>query len=127
MDKVSNHLDVVTRHDHLILDVLCPRWEREAHSDICGADEQLRAVVLLERRVAAAFVLGEHVDLRLELLDGLDGSGGRDDLPALHLLALGSAEKGAHVVTGLTALELLVEHFCTGESSLGYGGRAYWG
>ena len=38
--------------------------------------------------MATAFVLIEHVDLGLEFLIGLDGTGGADNLTALHVISL---------------------------------------
>src|SRR5690606_27602016 len=62
VDQRHRHLHVVARHHHL-------RALRQRHraGDVRGAEVELRAVTLEERRVAAALVLRQHVHLRLEL------------------------------------------------------------
>src|SRR5215469_12844716 len=86
LNEVDLHLGVVTGQHHL-------GAFRQVHhaGHVRGAEVELRPVVVEERRVAAAFVLGQDVDLRLEL--GVRGVGARldDDLAALNVLALGTA------------------------------------
>ena len=60
------HLDVVAGHDHLNA---FGQLDRAGH--VRGADVELGPVAGEERRVAAALVLGQHVDLSLELVCGL--------------------------------------------------------
>ena len=50
------------------------------------------------------------IDLRLELLDALDGPRGDEHLSSSDLLTLDTTEQSTHVVTSLAALELFVEH-----------------
>src|ERR1035437_3575383 len=69
------------------------------------ADEELRPVVVEKRRVAPALVLGEDVDLPLELRVRLDRAGLGEHLPALHVLALHAAKQDADVVAGLALVE----------------------
>lgn len=42
-----------------------------------------------------------HIYLGLELRDGFHGTWGDNDLAALHLFALDTAEEGPHIVTSL--------------------------
>src|SRR5262245_62715291 len=62
LDQLDLHLGVVTGHDHL-------RALRQVDhaGDIRGAEVELRPVVVEERRVPPALVLGQDVDLALEL------------------------------------------------------------
>src|SRR3546814_19581885 len=69
-------------------------------SDVCSSD----------LRVAAAFVLAQHVHLGLEL--GVRGDAARlgQHLPALHVVTLGAAQQQARVVARLALVEQLAEH-----------------
>jgi hypothetical protein len=116
----SEHkLDIVARHDHLVLVFgrvgLGPR---ERGGDVCRAEVDLRAVVGHERRVATTLVLGEDVDLRLELLDSLNRARRNDDLATFDLVTLDTTEECTEVITSLSAIKLLVEHLNTGEGGL---------
>ena len=51
MHKVTDKLDIVTRHDHGFVSILGARRVRERHSHVRGADEQLRAVLYKVRYV----------------------------------------------------------------------------
>jgi hypothetical protein len=42
-----------------------------------------------------------HIDLGLELRDGLHGTWGDDDLAAFHLFTLDTAEESPHIVASL--------------------------
>src|SRR5215216_5398646 len=58
LDQHDVHVGVVARHDHL--DTL---GEVDDAGHVRGTEVELRAVVVEERRVAAALVLGQDVDL----------------------------------------------------------------
>src|SRR5207237_8086049 len=92
--------------------------ERERAGHVRRAEVELRPVAVEERRVAATLVLREHVDLGLE--DRVRGDRARlgKHLPALHILALGAAEKRTGVVAGLSEIEGLVEHLEPGDDGL---------
>jgi hypothetical protein len=62
-----------------------------------------------------------NVERGLELLDTLDRVGNDEDLTPLDLLPLDTSKEGAHVVTGLSSLKLLVEHLDAGEDGLHSG------
>ena len=53
----ANHLNVVTRHDHLVSSVRGTLWPVKTSGDISCTDEELRAVVRHERRVTATLIL----------------------------------------------------------------------
>src|SRR5262249_21400494 len=87
LDQLDLHLDVVTWHDHL-------RTFRELGDagDVGGAEVELRPVPGEERRVTAALLLLEHVDLGLELGVRRDRVRLAEHLAALDLLALSTAK-----------------------------------
>jgi hypothetical protein len=60
-DEVTNHLDVVTRHDHFLSSILNTLGPCKSNSDISSTDEALRPVVLHEGSVTAAFFLGQDL------------------------------------------------------------------
>jgi hypothetical protein len=82
------------------------------------AEVELRTVVVEERRVTAAFVLGQHIDLAGEVGVRLDGAGLAQHLAALDVFALGAAQQDADVVASLALVEQLAEHFHAGAGGL---------
>ena len=104
------HGGVVARHDHL--DALL---EGDDAGDVGGAEVELRAVALEERRVTPALVLGEHVHLGRELGVRGDRLGRGEHLAALDVLALDAAEEAADVVAGAALVEQLAEHLDAGD------------
>src|SRR5204863_8315581 len=75
-------------------------------------------VAVEERRVAATFLLGEDVHLGGELRVGLHRAGLGDDLTALDVLALDTAQEEPDVVAGLALVEELAEHLDAGHDDL---------
>src|ERR1700745_3756546 len=110
LDQLDAHVGPVARQDHL--GALGGGYHA---GHVGGPGGELRTVVVEERRVPTALVLGQDVDLALEL--GVRGVGARldDDLAALHLLALDAAEQQAHVVARLAVVENLAEHLHAGD------------
>ena len=90
LDELDAHLGGVTGHDHL-----GALREGDDTGDVRGAEVELRTVVRVEGVVAAALVLGEDVDVALELGVRGDGAGLADDLTALDVLATGAAQEYA--------------------------------
>src|SRR6478672_8957468 len=113
LDQLDLHVRVVARHDHLLA-------LRELHraGHVRRAEVELRAVVVEERRVAAALVLRQHVDLGLEERVRGDGARLREHLAALDVLALYAAQERAGVVACLRVVERLLEHLETGDDRL---------
>ena len=81
-----------------------------------GVHDQL--LLVHNRLLAAALVLGHEVDLALGVIALLDGPGlGRDHAPP-DLVALEAADEQAHLVAGVGLLEDLVEHLDAGDLGL---------
>src|SRR5436190_17215308 len=112
-DQLDAHLDVVAGHDHL-----GPVGQADRARHVRRPEVELRPVAVVEGRVAATFLLGQDVDLRLEFRVGRDAAVLREDLAALDLLALDAAEERADVVPGLTGVERLAEHLDAGHDNL---------
>src|SRR3954463_10118952 len=113
LDELDLHLDVVAGHDHP------GALGQLGHAgDVGRAEVELRPVPGEERRVTAALLLLEHVDLGLELGVRRDRAGLAQHLAALDVLALGPAEQAADVVAGLALVEDLAEHLDAGDDGL---------
>src|SRR3954469_8399072 len=114
LDQLDRHLDVVTRHHHL-----------RALGQVGDAGHVGRAEVELgpiageERRVTAALLLLEDVDLGLELGVRGDRPGLAEHLAALDVLALGASQQAADVVARLALVEDLAEHLDAGDDRVG--------
>src|SRR3954471_6982180 len=113
LDQLDRHLDVVARHDHL-----GPLGEVRDAGHVGGAEVELRAVAVEERRVTAALLLLQAVDLRLELRVRRDRAGLAQHLAALDLLALGASQQAADVVARATLVEDLAEHLDAGHDGV---------
>src|SRR5687768_14841776 len=81
-DQLDLHLDVVAGHDHL--DAL---RQLDAAGHVGRPDVELRAVAVEERRVPAALLLRQDVDLGRELRVRLDRARLREHLAPLDLVA----------------------------------------
>ncbi len=101
------HVDrhVVARRHHLHA-----FRELDRASHVRRAEVELRAVAVHERRVAAALLLLQNVDLALEVSVRGDGLRSRENHPADDVLLLRAAEQEAHVVASLRVVEQLAEH-----------------
>src|ERR1700758_880306 len=116
LDQLHVDVGVVTGHHHL-------GTIRQRHHTgyVGGAEVELRAVVVEERRVPSALVLGQDVHAALELGVRRGGTGLDDDLAALHVLTLDTTQQQPDVVAGLALVEQLAEHLHTGDGGLGAG------
>ncbi|CAN3986970.1 ABC transporter permease, partial [Dysosmobacter welbionis] len=83
-----------------------------------GAEVELRTIVVEEGGVTAALVLGQDVNLALELGVGMNGTGLRQNLAALDAVAVHATQQGADVVAGLSVVQQLVEHLDAGDDGL---------
>src|SRR3954463_15212643 len=110
LDQLDVHLHVVARHDHLRA-----LGQGGDAGHVSRAEVELRAVAVEERRVAAALLLLQAVDLRLELGVGRDRARLSEKLAALGLLTPGAAEEAADVVARLALVEDLAEHLDAGD------------
>ena len=96
-DKSDGDLDVIARHNHLHT-----LGKHDLTGDVKRTDEELRTIVVVERSVAAAFVLLQDVDLSLEHSVRSDGLGLGHDLTSLDFLLVDTTEEETYVVTSLT-------------------------
>src|SRR4051812_36561558 len=80
-DHLDGHLDVVPGHDHLHA-----LGQVRGAGHVGGAEVELGAVAVEERRVAATLVLGQDVDLGLEVGVGGDRAGLGEHLTALDVV-----------------------------------------
>src|SRR5581483_4679700 len=110
LDQGDGHAGVVTGHHHL-----GALGEGHHAGHVRGPEVELRTVVVEERRVAATLVLGQDVDLGLEVGVRRDRTRLDDDLAALDVLALDAAEQQTDVLTGLALVEQLAEHLDAGD------------
>src|SRR3954471_13655724 len=106
VDELNGERGVVARHDHLR-----SLSQRRHARDVGGAEVELRTIAIEERGVTAALFLGQDVDLGLELRVRGDRARLGQNLAALDVLALDTAEQEADVVARLTLIEELAEHF----------------
>src|SRR5579859_1593060 len=113
LDQLHGHRRVVARHDHL-----GALGEGDDTGHVGGPEVELRAVVLEERGVPAALLLGEDVDRRLELGVRGVGAGLDHDHAALDVLALDTAKEQTDVLTRAGLVEDLAEHLDTGADGL---------
>ena len=63
MNQLNAHLDVVAGHAHL-----CAFRKRDHAGDVRCSEVELRSVVVEERCMTAALILGQNVNLRRELV-----------------------------------------------------------
>src|SRR3989338_604841 len=104
----------VARHDHL-----GPCGKRYLAGHIRGADVELRLVTGEERRVAAALIFSEHVYLALKLSVRVYRTRLGKHLAAVDAVFGGTAQEDPRVVACLAFLQLLVEHFDSGNGRFG--------
>src|SRR3954453_3924911 len=112
-EQLYVHVDVVAGHDHLR-----PAGQADGPGDVRGAQVELRPVAVVERRVAAALLLGQDIHAGDELGVRLDRAGLGHDLAALDLLALDAAQQAADVVARAALVEQLLEHLDAGHDDL---------
>src|SRR5690606_16850086 len=100
------HRDVITGQDHFLV-----RWQFDRTRHVRRTEVELRTVALEERRVTATFVFGQNVHFGREVGVRLDRAGLGQNLAALDVFALGTAQQDTHVVARLTLVQQLAEHF----------------
>src|SRR5204862_6736086 len=105
LDELDLHVRVVAGHDHLLA-----LGELDVPRDVRRPEVELRPVAVEERRVAAALLLREDVDLGLELRVRSDRARLREHLAPLDILTLDAAQETADVVAGLALVAELLEH-----------------
>ena len=113
MDQLDGHLNVVARHAHL------GASRKLANAGNVGCSEvELRTIVVEERSMTAALILGQNVHLSGELLMALYGTALNKPLSSLDLVSLNATKQSADVVAGLSLIQKLTEHLDTGYNGL---------
>src|SRR5438874_1782007 len=113
LDELDGHLGVVPGHDHL-----GALGKGDLAGDVGGAEVELGPVVLEEGGVAPALLLGQDIDLALEVGVGGDGAGLAQDLAPLDVLFLRAPQQHARVVARLSLIQGLLEHLDPGADRL---------
>src|SRR3954452_2668711 len=114
LDQLDLHLGVLTRSDEL-----AALGQLHDAGYVGRAEVELRPIAGDERRVTAALLLLQAVDLRLVLGVRRDRAGLGEDLAALDLLALRASQQAPDVVARAALVEDLAEHLDTGHHRLG--------
>ena len=112
VDQFHRDAHVVARHHHFLLQL-------DGAGDVGGAEIELRAVALEERRVAAAFFLVQDIDFGLELGVGRDAARLAQYLAALEVFLLRAAQQDADVVARAPFVQQLAEHLDARHHGLG--------
>src|SRR5574338_499005 len=112
-DQLHGDRHVVARHDHL-----GAFRQRDRTGHVRRTEVELRTVVVEERRVAAAFLLRQHVDLAGEVRVRRDRTRLAQNLAALDVFTLRATQQHADVVARLTLVKQLAEHFHAGAGRL---------
>src|SRR5262249_25037815 len=105
--------DIVAGHDHL-----GALGQDDLAGDVRGAEVELRTIVGEERRVTAALVLRQDINLGRELGVRLDRAGLAENLATLDLFTADAADQRTDVVAGLALIEQLAEHLDAGDDGL---------
>ena len=100
---------VVARHNHFgALGEVCNT------GDVGGAEVELRTIAIEERSMAATFVLGKDINLTLKYLVRSYRTGLAENLATQDVLTLDATEQTTDVVTSLSLVKQLAEHFDAG-------------
>src|SRR5215211_6163424 len=113
LNQLDLHLGVLSRRHEL-----AALRKLDDAGDVRRAEVELRPIAGDERRMTAALLLLQAIDLGLELGVWGDRAGLAENLPALDLLALRASEQGADVVAGAPLVEDLAEHLDPGHDRL---------
>ena len=115
MNQLNGHLNVVARHAHL------SSLGKLANAGNVGCSEvELGTIVVEERSMTAALVLGQYVYLSGKLVMALNGTGLAKALASLDLRSLNATQQSADVVASLSLVKQLTEHLDTGNNGLAY-------
>ena len=110
LDELDRDGYMVAGHYHF---GACGKLDRAGN--IGSSDEELRAIVVEEGGVTAAFVSLKNVDLSLELGSRFNGAGLSENLALFDALTIDTTEKCADVEACDSFVNALVEHFETGD------------
>ena len=112
-DQLNVHLDVITRHAHL-----GALGQRDNTGNVGRSEVELRTIVVEERGMTAALVLGQDVNLAAELGVRMNGAGLAENLTTLDLVSLNTTEQNTNVVASLSKVQRLAEHLKAGDNGL---------
>src|SRR5690606_28586987 len=112
-DQLNVHVDVVTWHNHFRA-----FWQGHDARHVRGTEVELGTVVAEERGMTTAFFLGEDIGLSNEVGVRGHGTGLAENLTALNLSTIDTADQCTNVVASLARVEQLAEHFDTGNGGL---------
>ncbi len=106
MNQFDSHLDVVAGHAHF-----CAFRKSDNASDVSCSEIELRSVVVEERCMTAAFILGQNVNLSGELVVAGNRTRLSNNLSTDDTRTVNTTKQNADVVAGFRLIQQLVEHF----------------
>ena len=95
-NQLNIHLDVIARHAHLGAFRQLDDTRNVSRSEI-----ELRTIVVEERRMTAAFFLGQNINLTMEFGVRMNGARFAKNLAALDIRSLHAAEQRTDVIASL--------------------------
>ena len=111
LNKNNFHVDVIAGHNHFNA-----FGKLDSTRNVRRSDEELRSVMVEECGMTAAFVFRKNVNLRFEFRTGFHGAGLRNNLTLFDVGSVDTAEQSAYVIACHSFVQLLVEHFQTGNN-----------
>src|SRR6202012_4592580 len=112
-DQLDLDRDIVARHYHFRA-----RRQLDDAGHVGGAEIELRTIVGEERRITAAFILGQNIGFRREVGVWRHRTRLGQNLAALDAFTFNAAQQRADIVARLALVQELAEHF-----HAGHGGR----
>ena len=106
MDQFDGHLYVITRHAHL-----CASRQFANAGNVSCTEVELRSVVVEERCMTAAFILGQNVNLSGEFVVAGNSAGFCQNLSSFDFSSLNASQQNTDVVTSFILIQQLTEHF----------------
>ena len=86
--------------------------------NVSCTEVELRSVVVEERSMTAAFILGQNVNLSGEFVVAGNSAGFSQNLSSFDFSSLDTTQQSTDVITSLCLIQQLTEHFDTGYNSL---------
>ena len=111
MDQLDAHLNVIAGHAHL-----CALGQMADTCNVSCSEVELRTIVVEERCMTAALVLGQYVNLSCELAMAGNGTWLSNNLATLDICSVDTTEKKTYVISCLCIIQQLVEHLDTGNN-----------
>ena len=105
-DELYSHFDIIARHAHF-----GAFRQGDVAGYVGGSEEELRTIAVEERRMTAAFIFGQDIDLSLEFRVRMNRARFSQDLAAFDVFAVDATEQCADVVACFCEVQDLTEHF----------------